>query len=219
MVIVATVTLYGLTAAPVARRLGVVRSARSRPLLVGGEPWVVDLGRALKAAGLEVLMWAGLEQQRERIEEAGLQLAPGELLAAATGEGAELEGVTAVLLLTTEDDFNALASEILRGSVEGPVYRLGPPLGSHGVVAPFMGGDILFGAGLTRPALGRRYGDGAGVVAQPVDGAIPVGHDVLFVVRTDGRLDPVTEHGAPAPQAGDTVVLLGPASGDGAGRT
>jgi NhaP-type Na+/H+ or K+/H+ antiporter len=71
VVIVATVTLYGLTAAPVAWHLGVARPARTRPLLVGGEPWVVDLGRALQSAGLEVLMWAGLERQRERIRQAG----------------------------------------------------------------------------------------------------------------------------------------------------
>ncbi|MFD5436668.1 cation:proton antiporter [Kitasatospora sp. NPDC127067] len=211
VVIVATVTLYGLTATLVARRLGVVRSGRSRPLLVGGEPWVVDLGLALKAAGLQVLLWAGLEEQRERIEQAGLELAPGELLAAATGEGAELEGITVVLLLTAEDDFNALASVVLRGSVEGPVYRIGPPAASHGVVAPFLGGDILFGAGLTRPRLMRRYGAGADVVAQPVNGATPAGHDALFVVRTDGRLVPVTEHDIPSPQTGDTVVVLGPA--------
>ncbi len=88
VVIVATVTLYGVTAAPVARRLGVARPARTRPLLVGGEPWVVDLGRALQSARLDVLMWAGLERQRERIRQAGLKLAPGELLAAATGRGA-----------------------------------------------------------------------------------------------------------------------------------
>ena len=61
VVIVATVTLYGVTAAPVARRLRVVRPARTRPLLVGGDPWVTGLGRALQAAGLEVLMWAGLD--------------------------------------------------------------------------------------------------------------------------------------------------------------
>lgn len=85
VVIVATVTLYGLTASRVARRLGVVRPSRSRPLLVGGDRWVVDLGVALKAAGLEVLMWAGEEEQRERIRRAGVDLAPGELLGAATG--------------------------------------------------------------------------------------------------------------------------------------
>ena len=88
VVIVATVTLYGLTAVPAARRLGVSRPARTRPLLVGGAPWVIELGRALQSAGLEVVMWAGLDQQREQIRRAGLELAPGELLAAATGRGA-----------------------------------------------------------------------------------------------------------------------------------
>ena len=58
-------------------------------------------------------------------DEAGLELAPGELLATATGRGAQLEGVTAVLLLTEEDDFNALGSTVLQGSAGGPVYRLG----------------------------------------------------------------------------------------------
>ena len=44
LVIVATVTLYGLTAALAARRLGVSRPGRTRPLLVGGAPWVIELG-------------------------------------------------------------------------------------------------------------------------------------------------------------------------------
>jgi NhaP-type Na+/H+ or K+/H+ antiporter len=92
LVIVMTVTLYGLTAAPAAGLLGVMRPARTRPLLVGGLPWVVDLGRALRSAGLDVLMWAGLQEQRDEISRAGLELAPGELLAAATSRGAELEG-------------------------------------------------------------------------------------------------------------------------------
>ena len=52
LVIVATVALYGLTAVPVAHRLGVTRPARTRPLLVGGDPWVIDLARAFRAAAL-----------------------------------------------------------------------------------------------------------------------------------------------------------------------
>ncbi|MER7809100.1 cation:proton antiporter [Streptomyces sp900116325] len=212
VVIVATVTLYGLTASAVARRLGVVRPARSRPLLVGGEPWVVDLGRALRAAGLQVLMWAGLEQQRERIEQAGLELAPGELLAAATGEGAELEGITAVFLLTAEDDFNALAATVLRGSVEGSVHRVGSPRESVGVVAPFIGGEVLFGAELTGVALSRKYEEGASIVTRPAARAAPAGWDMLFLVRGDGRLDPVTEANRPLPGPGDLAVLLAPAA-------
>ena len=211
VVIVATVTLYGLTAVPAARRLGVTRPARTRPLLVGGSPWVIELGRALQSAGLEVVMWAGLDQQREQIRRAGLELAPGELLAAATGRGARLEGITAVLLLTDEDDFNALASVLLAESVEGRVYRLAPPQRSHGVVAPYTTGEILFGNGMTRLAVTGRYQDGARIVTYGADGAVPAGHDLLFRVRTDGQLDAVTQTSTPAPHAGDTIVSLGPA--------
>jgi NhaP-type Na+/H+ or K+/H+ antiporter len=211
VVIVATVTLYGLTAMPAARRLGVSRPARTRPLLVGGAAWVVDLGRALQSAGLDVVMWAGLDQQREQIRQAGLELAPGELLASATGRGARLEGITAVLLLTDEDDFNALASVLLAEAVEGRVYRLAPPQRSHGVVAPYTTGEILFANGMTRPAVTERYQDGARIVLSGTDGALPAGPDLLFVVRADGQLVPVTHTGTPAPFAGDTLVSLAPA--------
>jgi hypothetical protein len=139
--------------------LGVSRPARTRPLLVGGAAWVVDLGRALQSAGLDVVMWAGLDKQREQIRRAGLELAPGELLASATGRGARLEGITAVLLLTDEDDFNALASVLVTETVEGRVYRLAPPQRSHGVVAPYTTGEILFANGMTRPAVTARYQD------------------------------------------------------------
>jgi NhaP-type Na+/H+ or K+/H+ antiporter len=209
LVIVVTVAVYGLTAAPVARRLGVTRPARTRPLLVGGEDWVVDLGRALRSLGLEVLMWAGLEEQRQRITQAGLDLAPGELLAAATGQGAELEGITAVLFLTAEDDFNALGSTVLQGSVDGAVYRLRARQASHGVVAPYTGGQILFDSDLTRYELGRRYACGARIRTQAADGRAAADGNLLFVVRADGRLAPVTRSGAPDSQAGDTMVMLG----------
>ncbi|MFF4588975.1 cation:proton antiporter [Streptomyces sp. NPDC001388] len=209
VVIVATVTLYGLTAAPMARRLRVVRSARSRPLLVGGAPWVVDLGLALRSAGLEVALWAGREDERERITAAGLDLAPGELFAAATGAGAELEGLTGVLLLTEEDDFNALAATNLAGRVEGPVHRLAPPVDSEGVVAPYSGGQVLFGADLTGAELTRRYARGARVRPHPVTGPLPHGTELLFLVRPDGRLLPATRTTTPTPRNGDVAVLLG----------
>jgi NhaP-type Na+/H+ or K+/H+ antiporter len=211
VVIVATVTLYGLTAIPVARRLGVSRPARARPLLVGGDAWVIDLGRALQSAGLEVLMWAGMDEQRAQITEAGLDLAPGELLAAATGRGARLEGITAVLLLTEEDDFNALASVLLADSVEGSVYRLAPAERSHGVVAPYATGEILFGADLTRPAVSGRYQAGDRISVWAADGITTPAADLLFLVRADGQLAAVTQSGSPVPQDGDIAVCLGPA--------
>jgi NhaP-type Na+/H+ or K+/H+ antiporter len=215
LVIVMTVTLYGLTAQLAARLLGVLRSARTRPLLVGGLPWVVDLGRALRSAGLDVLMWAGLQAQRDQITRAGLELARGELLAAATSRGAELEGVTAVLLLTGEDDFNALASTALQANLDGPVYRVAAPHDSHGVVAPYTGAEVLFGGQLTGRAIDRRHHDGAGIVTMPADGTVPDGYDLLFLVRPDGQLVAVTNERRPAPEDGDTLVLFGPPASPG----
>ena len=39
---------------------------------------------------------------------------------------------------------------------------------------------------------------------------LPAEADLLFLVRADGHLAAVTQAGAPAPQAGDTSVSLGP---------
>ncbi|WP_282696556.1 cation:proton antiporter [Streptomyces sp. CC208A] len=211
LVIVGTVLLYALTAAPVARRLGVVKATGTRVLLVGGEPWVVDLGRVLRSAGLDVLMWAGGEEERERIRETGLALAEGELLATAVDPGARLEGVTAVFLATEDDDFNALASIVMQDSVDGPVYRVGPPHDSHGVVAPYTGGDILFGRSLVRHVLAERYARGDRFTVRPATGPLPPEHETLFVVRADHRLEPFTERRESAPRDGDALVLLGPA--------
>ncbi|MEV4784429.1 cation:proton antiporter [Streptomyces tuirus] len=219
LVIVGTVLVYALTARPVAARLGVVRPARTRPLLVGGAPWAVDLARSLRTAGLAVLMWAGHARERDRIRTAGIELAPGELLATVTDPEAGLEGVTAVLLLTDDDDFNALASVVVQDRVEGPVYRVGPPPGGQGVVAPYTGGGVLFGAGLVRDTLAARHERGARFLVQPASEERPPGHDTLFVVRADGRLEPVTEAREASWAEGDTLVLLGPVPHESADRS
>jgi NhaP-type Na+/H+ or K+/H+ antiporter len=215
LAIMMTIIIYGLSAAPAARWLGVLRSPRSRPLLVGGDAWVIDLGRTFQTAGLDVLMWAGLERQREQITEAALQLAPGELLASVTADRADPSGINTVLMLTGEDDFNALAASVLRYSVGDRVFRLGPPASGRGVVAPFTGGDVLFGHALNRSTLASRYENGARIVAlrSAGAGALPAGHDLLFLIRADGRLDPATRRRTPTPRDGDTVVALSEAAG------
>jgi hypothetical protein len=100
---VGLILVLAVGAQVLASRLRITRPARTRPLLAGGSRWVIDLGQALRSAGLEVLMWAG-----------------------------------------------------------------------------------------------------------PATGMLPAGHDLLFLVRADGQLAPVTRTGTPAPEAGDTAVSLGP---------
>jgi NhaP-type Na+/H+ or K+/H+ antiporter len=207
LVIVATVTLYGLTAVPVARRLGVTRPARSRPLLVGGDPWVIDLARAFGTAGLDVLMWAPSRGQRTQIKQAALELAPDEQLSSAVTQGIAIEGVTAVLLLTDEDDYNALAAATLASASDTPVYWLAP---SRGAAAPDFAGHPLFAPTLTHPSLTARYTAGDRILAQPSDGGIPPATDLLFLINSEGTLIPATTSRPPDPRPGDTLVLLVP---------
>jgi NhaP-type Na+/H+ or K+/H+ antiporter len=208
VVIVATVCLYGLTAVPVAQRLGVVRSTESRPLLVGDDPWVADLAEALRDGGLNVMVWAGQEEQRRRIAERGLELARGELLAAAAGQGAELEETTMVLLLSDEDDFNALASALLEGALDGQVFRLPPRDPAGGAVAPFLGGRRLFREDLTGASLDRRHRAGGRVITRPASPELEAGLDLLFVIRPGGVLVPVVEGRTPPLDEGGVCVLL-----------
>jgi NhaP-type Na+/H+ or K+/H+ antiporter len=207
LVIVVTVALYGLTAVPVARRLGVTRPSHSRPLLIGGSAWVIDLALAFRAAGVEILIWAPYKDQRTQIQHAGLELAQGEQLASFVSQNAELDGITAIYLLTDEDPFNALAATTLEGDSSTPVYRLAP---SPDAAAPYIPGDTIFAPALDRPTLADRYTAGARITTQPSDGAIPPATDLLFLINREGSLIPVTASSSPRPGPGDTLVLLGP---------
>jgi len=68
-----------------------------------------------------------------------------------------------------------------------------------------------FDAGLTRPDVGRRYAGRAPIFTQPTDGGIPAGSDLVFLVRANGTLAPVTHTSTPAPKEGGTMILPGPA--------
>jgi hypothetical protein len=207
LVIAATVALYGLTATPVARRLRVTRPARSRPLIIGGDPWVIDLARAFRAAGLEIMMWAPSHSQRSQIQQAALDVASGDLLASAIGADADLAGITDILLLTGEDQFNALAATTITDNSDRPLYRVAP---SPDAVIDSIPGDTLFARALTRPALTARYTAGARITTQPSDGPIPVATDLLFLINSEGTLIPATVARTLDPQPGDTLVLIGP---------
>jgi NhaP-type Na+/H+ and K+/H+ antiporter len=210
LVIVMTVALYGLSAVPVAKLLGVSRPARASTLLVGAEPWVLDLARALRQAGVDVVSWAAGEDQRHLIAGAGLELAPDEALTAAVRERTELEEVSAVLLLTGDDGYNALAANVLAGQSRTPVYRLTPRHGYSPAAEDNAGAATLFSPTLTYDEIARRYGSGSRVTTTAADGGIPTGSDLLFLTHSGRDLRPFTTSDAPTPEPGDTAVLLGP---------
>jgi Sodium/hydrogen exchanger family len=85
-------------------------------------------------------------------------------------------------------------------------------LRGHGVVAPYTGGEVLFDPRLTRYEVGRQYAAGARIRTRPANGTAPADDSLLFLVRADGRLAPVTANGPPRSEPGDTMVLFCPAA-------
>jgi NhaP-type Na+/H+ or K+/H+ antiporter len=209
LVIVLTVAIYGLTAVPVAQKLGVSRPARASTLIVGGEPWVIDLVRALRQAGVDVTAWARVEDQRRQLEGAGAELVAGEELAASLRKRSELEDVSDVMLLTDEDGYNSLAANVLAGQSATPVYRLAPRRGYSLEATEKANAAILFSSLLTHDDMTRRYESGSRIGSEAADGTIATGTEVLFLIDRAGRLKPATSSAAPTPEPGDTLVTLG----------
>src|SRR5919108_746193 len=200
-----TVVLYGLTAAPFARLLGLAGAGESVILVVGGSAWARAIAVALKAAGLGVRLWTGRSDEQAAAREEGLAAGNARLGVDLVSREEELEEVTDALLMTESDDFNALAAFELRQELgREHVYRLSPGGELLDLVPAYAEGRILFGENLTFSELTRR-GDargGGGEGAGAAGGVSP-----LFVVD-GGALTIVTAGPRPAPAAGATTIGL-----------
>jgi hypothetical protein len=207
--IFATVVIYGLTAAPVARLLGVAEATGRVVLVVGGTPWARAIAASLKRAGLGVRLWSGRAVDQEAARAVGLTAERGKMMLDAISRETELEDVTDALLLTGNDDFNALAALALRTELgHGRVYRAAPDLDETDLLAPAGEQGILGADELTSSELGRRFAAGARLVEGPVNGGVSAGAVALFVVTAGGELRVASAGKSPPVKAGDRVIAL-----------
>ncbi len=214
VVIFATVVLYGLTASPVARLLGVAGAGAPVILLVGAHAWARTIAQALEAAGLRVRLWTGSRAEQAAAREVGLDAGRVPLGVDVESREAELEEVSDALLLTESDDFNALAAFELRQELgAGRVYRLPPAEGAFEPAPAYAEGALLFANDLTFCELTSRFESGAHLVELPpdrgsdhqraVDGLTP-----LFLVTDDGSLRVITARSRLETNPGDRAICL-----------
>jgi hypothetical protein len=200
-----TVVLYGLTAAPFARRLGLAGAGENVVLVVGGNAWARAIALARKSAGLGVRLWTGRTDEQEAARGAGLDAGNARLGVDLASREEELEEITDALLLTESDDFNALAAFELRQELgRDHVFRLAPRGELLDLVPAYAEGSILFGEELTFPELTRRFEAGERLVEIDGDGQ---GVTPLFLLAR-GELTVVTAGRRPEPAAGATTIGL-----------
>jgi NhaP-type Na+/H+ or K+/H+ antiporter len=214
VVIFGTVVLYGLTAAPVARLLGVAGAAAPVILVVGGHAWARTIARSLKAAGLGVRLWTGRPDEQAAARAAGLDAGNARLGVDVESREAELEEVSTALLMTESDDFNALAAFELRQELGSDrVFRLPAEEGALDLVPAYAEGSILFAEHLTFVELARRFDAGAQIVEVPANGdshrrPVDDGLTPLFVVADDSSLTVVTAGTSLEANPGDRTICL-----------
>lgn len=212
VVIFATVVLYGLTATPVARLLGVAGAGAPLVLIVGGHSWVREIGRVLKQAGARVRLWTDSQDEQEAAQAVGLEASPTPLALDVGRLEAELEEVSDALLMTESDAFNLLAAQRLRQELgTGSVYRLPPRDEAANPLPAYSRGGLLFANEFNFSELSRRCDAGARIVEVPADRvSLPAidGLTPLFSLAGDGSLRVFTVGRRPAAEPGDRYICL-----------
>ncbi len=222
LVIIATVGFYGLSAGPVARRLGVASPNPQGLLLVGAAPWVRSLAHVLKKLRVNSLLvdsnWANVAAARQD----GLRAYYGDILVEHIMEELNLNGIGSMLAVTPNDEVNALAG-LHFGDLFGRsgVYQLSASASGAGTrkskIPKHLRGRVLFGDGVSHSTISQRVGAGAEIKATGLtaefdyndfralygDGAIP-----LLTVNDAGEVQIFTAERPPTPKAGQTLVSL-----------
>lgn len=111
IVIVGTVTFYGLLAAPLARRLQISKKNPSGVLFAGANPWARRIAKQLYEDGHEVLM---LDTNYSHVAAANVEGIPAKranILSEYVEEELELNGLSLLMATTTNDEINSLAAK------------------------------------------------------------------------------------------------------------
>lgn len=105
-----TVVLHGFTIGPLSQRLGLARKGKPGVLMVGVNPWTIDLARALNDSGIEPILadnnWRRLRPARE----AGLNTFFGEVLSEEAEVRLDHSAFDQVIGMSANEPYNALVT-------------------------------------------------------------------------------------------------------------
>jgi NhaP-type Na+/H+ or K+/H+ antiporter len=221
LVIIGTVAIYGLSAAPLGRWLKVAQPNPQGVLIVGAHNWARDVAGVLQDEGFKALL---IDTNRNNISAAKLDGLPAHcasILSEYIIDEVELGGLGRMMALTPNDEVNSLASlhfsEVF-GRAE--VYQLPPRDSGHRrreVVSPPLRGRLLFEPAATHRYLNDRFRKGAIVKKTPLTEqfnytafqelyngqAIP-----FFLINEDRELVIFTQDNQPAPRPGQMLISL-----------
>lgn len=220
LVIVGTVTLTGLTAAPLAALLGVKSPNPQGMLIVGAHSWARALAHTLKEEGYRIRVvdtnYANIAAARM----AGLPTYYGSAVTEYALDEIELQGIGRLLALTPNDEVNSLTALHFADIFDRTeVYQLPPERAettSRRAVSEHLRGRLLFDPRATYRYLSARFAAGAVIkktkLTREFDydsfreyygNAIP-----LFLISENRSLNVFSVDNPPTPRPGQTLIAI-----------
>lgn len=222
LVIVSTVSLYGLTAGPLARRLGLSEQNPQGVLFIGAHNLARAMAAALQNQGFRTLLLDTNQKNVDLSHEAGLQAQLGDAISEELMDELELTGIGRSMALTSNSDVNSLAAlhfTELFGRAE--VYQLPVKSDSepHEETSHPLRGRILFGRHKTFSFLMEQLANQSVIVTTTLTNtfdyvafqtkygsqAIP-----LFLITENKQLIIYTTDYQPIPRPGQTLISIVP---------
>ncbi|MGE5319715.1 MAG: cation:proton antiporter [Hyphomicrobiaceae bacterium] len=218
-VIIGTVTLYGLTAPLVARRLGLAKAAPQGVLFLGGRFWVREMAKILQDEGYAVMLVDNSRNNVAAARMAGIPAFYASIFADNVLDRVEISGIGKLMAMTSNDDVNSLAAlhfAPLFGRAQA--YQLMPEDEKQlEAQARHLRGRFLFDRGMTHAVLTQWFTDEA--VLKKTRLSEEFGFDELkaqyggqvqplFLITEEGELQVFTVEGKIKPHAGQTLISL-----------
>lgn len=218
LTIILTVAIYGLTAGPLARWLGVADPSPQGVLIVGAHRWARQLAAILKEHDVRVLLVDSNRFHTNTARMEGLPAYNGSILSDRVQEDLDLAGIGKLFALTPNDSVNALAAHAFKHTFSAKnVYQLVGAPAEEGETTRHVRGRTLFGEEVNYDYLTNRFERGSVIKATPLtekfdfdafrdrygENALP-----LFTLSDSGQLTVLTDRDAPRPRAGQTLISL-----------
>ncbi len=219
VVIVGTVSLYGIIAAPVARWLGLAARNPQGVLFIGAQPWVIEIAGLLREAGVDVMLIDRDAANVARARMAGLPASATDALSRYVSEDLDLFGLGKLLAVTPNFELNTLACDEFRHEFGlANVYQLrsGENATQRTDRSHRMRGRPLFGESFNSEAIDRMIELGARAKRTPLTEKFPFaefkaryGEDVLpmFVLDANGKMTVLVQD-SPEPGPGEVIIGL-----------
>ncbi len=222
LVIVVTVTVYGLTAFPVAKMLRVVQSKPQGILIVGAHNWARSIAKLMKEKKINVVMVDTNQSNISAARLEGLTAYLGSILSENVINEVDLDGIGRLMALTPNDEANSLAALHMSDAFErGEMYQLPPiskKLGKEVEYSPkHLRARFLFGEGINFYHLNSLFEEGwilkstkisdefnyAAMKSHYQEKIVP-----FFLIDVNKRLTISTIENPINPKSGDLVISL-----------